>query len=96
MAVILNVLTLLAAAYNVWEFIYKKRILKSLIILFYITVFAVTIIVAAMSIYVFIYDDNFDPLFTKKYLTLDVLKATALAVMYWTVGLSMFQLGISI
>ena len=30
------------------------------------------------------------------FLTLDVVKSTALATMYWTVGLSMFQLGISI
>ena len=90
----MNVLTLLAAAYNVSIFLFMKKGRKVLIILFYFTVFAVTLIVVAMSIFVIKTTPN--AIDSNTFLTLDVFKAFAIEVMYWTVGLSMFQLGVSI
>ena len=87
-------LVLLAAFINAIEFLLKRKITKFLIVLFYLTVLMVTTGTIAMSAYTL---KNYsygveDPMF----LTLDVVKSTALAIMYWTVGLSMYQLGISI
>ena len=77
-----------------WEFLYKRRIGKCLIVLFYVAVFAVTITSASMSAFVIKY--RRDGVFSGAFLTMDVIKSTSLVVMYLSVGLSMFQLGISV
>ena len=88
-SLVAQILVLIAGVFNVWEFLVKRRITKCLIVLFYFAVFAVTIATASMSICVIYYDHDVDK-YRNDLMILDVVKSTSLAVMYWTVGLSMF------
>ena len=93
-SIILNSIVFFVAAYNLFEYLFKLGSKKGLIILFYLTVFAMTISVIVMS--AFEIGHGMNGIYDIEFLNLNVVKAIAIAIMYWTVGLSMFKLGVSI
>ena len=87
LAIALNTLTMIIAAYNCWRYVYDKGIRKVLILLFYIAVFSVTvssIIIAILNIF---YPER-DMLESNEYV--NAAKEISIAILYWSIGMSMW------
>ena len=84
----LNVFTVLFAIYNFWKYLYGKRVAKVLIVLFYLFVFICTICQCYISVkYIMLVKAS-------KYVAYPL--EISVQGLYYIVGLSMFQLAISI
>ena len=87
LAIALNFITLLIAVINCWRYIYDKGIRRLFILLFYASVFIVTVSSIIIGIYL-ILDPGKTIIEDTPYVY--CIKAISLAFLYWTVGLSMF------
>ena len=102
----LSLLALVFALFNFFTYICRKRGKKPIIILFYCFVFLSTTTTAMIAITTIV-DPNFvfsdyershydDYLFDRFYPICKDVNAVAFAGLYWSIGISMYQLGISL
>ena len=92
LAIALNVVAFLIAINNFRHYIYDRGIRRILVLLFYISVLFITVMSIIIGI-LYIIEPGRDIM---DYSLIFIIKIVSTAFLYWTVGLTMFQLAITL